>query len=348
MRKNLALSIAILLSLAVPLVAQNSSMSVSEPFKLGTFELQGERFLGIVLRDAYVVDLGRANHEYEKNPMVVALPMPGDMKELAGRYDIDLKERIYGIVHQVLTGNQLSASNRPGYIFELGEVKTLAPILYPNKIFAAAGNYLQHLGEMGTDAPQKAEMAYVFQKPPTTSVIGTGDPIRMPKGREDMDWECELATVIGRPAKDIPLAEARDHVFGYTIMVDVSDRGGRPETQFGTDWLIAKGHDTYAPMGPFIVPKEFIDDPHDLNLHLTVNGQVMQDSKGKYPSSVMFTSDELVAHSASLLTLEPGDVVTAGSPAGVGAGRNPPVYLKRGDVVVATIEDIGSLTNTVK
>ena len=347
MRKTVFVSIVCLLWATTSLWAQPTARP-NEPFKLGTFELQSERFLGLVLRDAYVVDLDWANREFQRNPLVVKLPMAQDMKELAGRYDLDLKTRLYGIVNQLLSEDRLSGSNRPAYVYDLGDVRTLAPILYPNKIFSAAGNYLQHLGEMGTDAPEKGEMAYVFQKPPTTSVIGNGDFIMMPKGREKMDWECELATVIGRPAKDISLEEAPNHIFGYTIMVDVSDRGGRPETQFGVDWLIGKGHDTYAPMGPFIVPAEFIDDPHDLNLHLTVNGEVMQDSKGKYPSTVMFTANELVTHGASLLTLEPGDVITAGSPAGVGAGRNPQVFLKRGDVVVATIEQIGSLTNTVK
>ena len=347
MRKTVFVSIVCLLWAATSPSAQSTARP-NEPFKLGTFELQDERFLGLVLRDAYVVDLDRANRGFQRSPLVVELPMARDMKELAGRYDLDLKTRIYGIVNQLLSEDQLTGTNRPAYVYDLGDVRTLAPILYPNKIFAAAGNYLQHLGEMGTDAPEKGEMAYVFQKPATTAVIGNGDFIMMPKGREKMDWECELATVIGRPAKDISLEDAPNHIFGYTIMVDVSDRGGRPETQFGVDWLIGKGHDTYAPMGPFIVPAEFVDDPHELNLHLTVNGEVMQDSKGKYPSTVMFTANELVTHGASLLTLEPGDVITAGSPAGVGAGRNPQVFLKGGDVVVATIETIGSLTNTVK
>ena len=239
MRKTVFVSIVCLLGAATSLWAQPTARP-NEPFKLGTFELQGERFLGLVLRDAYVVDLDRANRVFQRSPVVVELPMARDMKELAGRYDLDLKTRIYGIVNHLLSEGQLTGTDRPAYVYDLGDVRTLAPILYPNKIFAAAGNYLQHLGEMGTDAPEKGEMAYVFQKPPTTSVIGNGDFIMMPKGREKMDWECELATVIGRPAKDIPLEEARNHIFGYTIMVDVSDRGGRPETQFGVDWLIGK------------------------------------------------------------------------------------------------------------
>lgn len=348
MGKKFFVAVLVLASASLPLFAQSGSMSVREPFKLGTFDREGNEFLGVVLRDAYVVDLERANQDYQRSPLQVKLPMAADMKELAGRYDLDLKGRIYGIVNRLVSEDLLTVRNRPAYVFDLSAVRILAPIIYPHKILAAAGNYLQHLGEMGTDAPQKGEMAYVFQKPATTAVIGNEDYILMPKGREMMDWECELATVIGQPAKDIALEDAPNHIFGYTIMVDVSDRGSRPETQFGVDWLLGKGHDTYAPMGPFIVPAEFIDDPHDLGIKLTVNGEIMQDSKGKYPSTVMFTSDELVTHAASLLTLEPGDVISAGSPAGVGAGRNPQVFLKRGDVVVATIEKIGSLTNTVK
>ena len=112
--------------------------------------------------------------------------------------------------------------------------------------------------------------------------------------------------------------------------------------------MLGKSHDTHAPLGPFILPKEFVEDPHELGLKLTVNGEIMQDSKGKYPSKEVFTANELLTHSASIMTLEPGDVISCGSPAGVGAGRDPQIFLKKGDVVVSTIEQIGSLTNPVK
>lgn len=114
------------------------------------------------------------------------------------------------------------------------------------------------------------------------------------------------------------------------------------------DWLLGKAHDGHAPLGPFILPREFVPDPHALRLELTVNGEVMQDSTEKYPSSVVFTAHELVAHTASIMTLEPGDVIACGSPAGVGAGREPQVFLQKGDVVVATIENVGSLTHRVE
>jgi len=335
------------------------AQTVSEPFKFGTFEREGEIFLGLVLRDTIVVDLDRANTDLERSPLVVKLPMARDMKELAGRYGLDLSSRVHVIVDHLLTGNRLNSPNRPGYVYPLEGVTTLAPILYPNKLLSASGNYYQHLEEMEEfgfeESPKKGKIPYLFMKPPTTSVIGDGDPILLPRGRTQIDWEVELGVVIGTPAKDIELEDASSHIFGYTVMIDVSDRGDADSeggelhrTEFGIDWLLGKAHDGHAPLGPFILPREFVQDPHELGLKLTVNGELMQDSKEKYPSNVVFTADELVAHAASIMTLEPGDVIACGSPAGVGAGREPQIFLKKGDVVVATIENIGSLTHTVK
>ena len=335
------------------------AQTASEPFKFGTFEREGEMFLGLVLRDTDVVDLDRANRDLERSPLVVKLPMARDMKDLAGRYGLDLSSRIHAIVDHLFAENRLSGPNRAGYVYPLEDVTTLAPILYPNKLLSASGNYYQHLDEMDEfgfeESPKKGKIPYLFMKPPTTSVIGDGDPILLPKGRTQIDWEVELGVVIGTPAKDIELEDASSHIFGYTVMIDVSDRGDANSeggelhrTEFGIDWLIGKAHDSHAPLGPFILPREFVHDPHELGLTLTVNGEVMQDSKEKYPSTVVFTADELVAHTASIMTLEPGDVIACGSPAGVGAGREPQIFLKRGDVVVATIEKIGSLTHTMK
>lgn len=334
------------------------AQTTSEPFKFGTFELDGEQFVGIVLRDAYVVHLEKANLDFERSPLEVTLPMARDMKELAGRYDLDLSRRIHRIVNALLSEDRLSGPNRRSYVYLLDAVKTLAPILYPNKILGASGNYYQHVDEMeefGFEDPKAGRVPYLFMKPPTTTVIGDGDPILLPEGRTQIDWECELAIVIGQPAKNIPVEEAESHIFGYTIMMDVSDRGDENSeggelhrTQYGIDWLLGKSHDTHAPLGPFILPKEFVEDPHELGLKLTVNGEIMQDSKGKYPSKEVFTANELLTHAASIMTLEPGDVISCGSPAGVGAGRDPQIFLKKGDVVVSTIEQIGSLTNPVK
>jgi 2-keto-4-pentenoate hydratase/2-oxohepta-3-ene-1,7-dioic acid hydratase in catechol pathway len=355
MRTKALVAVFVLLSA----VRLSYAQTVGEPFKFGTFERDGATFLGLVLRDAYAVDLERANRDLERSPLVVKLPMARDMKELAGRYDLDLGERVHAIVDHVLADNRLIGPNHASYVYPLDAVTTLSPILYPNKILSTSGNYYQHLDEMEEfgfeESPKKGQIPYLFMKPPTTGVIGNGDPIPIPQGRTQIDWEVELGVVIGTPAKNIELEEAPNHIFGYTVMIDVSDRGDANSeggelhrTEFGIDWLLGKAHDGHAPLGPFILPREFVRDPHELGLKLTVNGDVMQDSKGKYPSNVVFTANELVTHVASIMTLEPGDVIACGSPAGVGAGREPPVFLKSGDEVVATIENIGSLTHRMK
>jgi 2-keto-4-pentenoate hydratase/2-oxohepta-3-ene-1,7-dioic acid hydratase in catechol pathway len=165
-----------------------------------------------------------------------------------------------------------------------------------------------------------------------------------PPGREQVDWECELDAAIGRPAAHLPAASAAEHILGWTMRNDVSDRGGRADGRFGTDWFIAKSHDTFAPIGPFIVPKEFVRDPMHLSQKFILNGTVMQDSNTERMTHNVY---EMVSFASSVLTLHPGDLVSMGSPAGVGAGRAEPMFMKNGDISVCTIESIGSLTNPV-
>lgn len=206
------------------LLAQTSS----EPFKLGTFECEGGPFVGIVLGDIHVVHLERANRDLERSPLVVKLPMARDMKELAGRYHLDLSQRVHAIVSSLLREDRLAEAHRPSYVYPLEAVKTLAPILYPNKILSASGNYYQHVDEMGRfgfEDPKAGRIPYLFMKPPTTTVIADGDPILLPEGRTQIDWEVELAVVIGQPAKNVSVEQAENHIFGYTVMMDVSDRG---------------------------------------------------------------------------------------------------------------------------
>jgi 2-keto-4-pentenoate hydratase/2-oxohepta-3-ene-1,7-dioic acid hydratase in catechol pathway len=154
-----------------------------------------------------------------------------------------------------------------------------------------------------------------------------------------------MGIVVGRVAKDVPLAQARNHIFGYTLEQDISDRGGRGDTRHGSDWLIAKSHDTFAPLGPFIVPKEFVPDVQKLKVTFTLNGQVMQDAN---TSLMIHTVDELMSFGSNILTLRPGDVIATGSPAGVGSARTPPIFLKAGDKTVCTYEGVGTLTNPVE
>jgi len=336
------------------------SLEVAEPFKFGTFDVDGQPTLSLVLRDQIVVELLAANGRFERESRQGHITMPADMKELAARYQLGLNNRIYQIVNHLLEENLVAESARPSWVHQLGEVDTLAPILYPGKILNAAGNYYGHVGEMGTPAEQAAAaearrknrgIAYLFHKPPT-SVIGDGEPIVMAKGREQLDWECELGVVIGQPAKHVTADQAKNYIFGYTIELDMSDRGGRGEEGAGAiggaDWLIGKGHDTYAPLGPFVVPAEFIENPMDIGQKLTVNGQVMQDSR---TTDMIHNIYELIEYGSKIITLEPGDVIAGGSPAGTGMSRSvrpEQIWLKPGDKVVATIEGIGTLTHVVE
>ena len=330
----------------------------AEPFKLGTFVIDGRPTVGLLLRDTLVVDLAAANRELELEPRYVRLPMPADMIGVIERYEYGIQRRMYEIVNALVAGRRLDTGRRPPYIHDVSGLRTLAPILYPSKILNAAGNYYGHVSESSTPEEQRkvAEARrrargtpYLFLKPARGAIIGNGDDIVLPKGRDKIDWECELAVVIGRPAKHVKAADAEQYVFGYTIQLDMSDRGGRPgEAEPRSDWFIGKGHDTFAPMGPFIVPKEFYANPMNVTQRLTVNGKIMQDSRS---SDMIHNLSELIEYGSWIMTLFPGDVISAGSPAGTGMSRSvrpEQVFLKPGDKIVATIEGIGTLTHVAR
>lgn len=338
--------------------AQGGGVSVVEPFKLGTFDIDGEQHVGIVLRDSIVVELQAANRDLEGQVGVVAVPIPDDMRTLIGQWEYGAQRRTYEIVNTVVGANQLT--NRPDHVHDLADLQTLAPILYPTKMLNAASNYYGHVDEgvsaeqqAATEAARRANrgLPYMFTKPTMGAIIGQGDDIILPRGRESIDWETEIAVVIGRTAKYVPAAAAEDYIFGYTIMLDMSDRGGRDEEvprYGGSDWLLAKGHDTFAPMGPFIVPKEFMGDPMDIDQRLWLNGTIMQDGNS---SDMIHNIYELVEYGSEILTLFPGDVIAAGSPEGTGMSlsvRNEQVFLNPGDEIVATIEGIGTLRHTIR
>jgi 2-keto-4-pentenoate hydratase/2-oxohepta-3-ene-1,7-dioic acid hydratase in catechol pathway len=224
----------------------------------------------------------------------------------------------------------------------------------PGKMLNAAVNFYSHVNEGGTAEEQRkaAEqrranrgIPYLFLKPTEGAIIGSGDAIVIPYGRDRIDWEVELGIVIGRAAKYVPATQAADHIFGYMVTVDVSDRGGRPpDSRPGSDWFVGKGHDTFAPMGPWIVPKEFYGDPMQrLVQRLSVGGQQMQEGR---PGDMIHSVYELIEYASSIITLFPGDVLNNGTSGGVGMGsavRGAPRYLEPGDEVVASIEGIGTL-----
>lgn len=327
----------------------------AEPFKVGTFEIDGVPRVALVLRDTLVIDIEQANRSLQSNPAYVTVAAPRDMIELIGQYDYGLKYRLYEIVNHLVAGNRLTAS-RPEYVHDLKAVRTLPPIIYPGKILNAAVNFYSHVNEAGTAEEQAAArrqrreqrgVPYLFLKPGQGAVVGDGDNIVIPYGRDRIDWEVELGAVIGRTAKYVDANNAQDHVFGYMVSIDVSDRGGRPPGGFGSgsDWLVGKGHDTFAPMGPWIVPKEFYGDPmKNLRQTLSVGGTQLQEARA---GDMIHSLWELIEYASSIVTLFPGDVINNGTSGGTAAGsaktRSGDRFLKPGEVIEASIDGIGTL-----
>jgi 2-keto-4-pentenoate hydratase/2-oxohepta-3-ene-1,7-dioic acid hydratase in catechol pathway len=212
------------------------------------------------------------------------------------------------------------------------------PVARPGKIIAVGLNYLEHVNEGGGDAPTSPVL---FAKWPTC-LIADGEPIVIPAGIDSVDWEAELAVVIGRAGRDIPVAEALSHVGGYTCMNDVS---ARRVQRASSQWSAAKSFDTFGPIGPVVVPAAQIPDPQRLRISARVNGVLMQDSN---TSHMIFSVAELIAFISRGTTLEVGDIIATGTPSGIGAARVPPVFLGPGDVVEIEIEGIGVLRNPVE
>ena len=226
----------------------------------------------------------------------------------------------------------------------LANVRLIAPIPRPRKnIFGIGLNYVKHVEESSRSLDTDRDLPkqpVIFSKPPTT-VIGPGDAIEHNEGiTQQMDWEVELGVVIGRRAKAVSEREALSHVFGYTVINDISARDNRRAGQ----WIYSKGQDTYAPMGPMIVTADEIEDPQDLELALSVNGVEKQRDNTRH---MLFRIPTLIADISAGITLEPGDIIASGTPAGVGAGRTPQEWLWPGDVVEAWVEKIGTLRNPV-
>jgi acylpyruvate hydrolase len=216
-------------------------------------------------------------------------------------------------------------------------VRLHAPIPRPPKLILIGLNYRDHAIESGLAIP---EVPTVFAKY-ANAVIGPGDAIRLPAVSKEVDYEAELAFVIGRRAKGVPAENWDAYVFGYTILNDVSARDYQRAT---SQWTMGKTFDTFAPMGPELVSADEVPDPHNLRIGCSVNGRVLQDST---TSQLIFRIPELVAYLSQVMTLEPGDVISTGTPPGVGFARKPPVFLQHGDEVEVTVERLGALRNPV-
>jgi 2-keto-4-pentenoate hydratase/2-oxohepta-3-ene-1,7-dioic acid hydratase in catechol pathway len=334
------------------IMAGSAAAADTPPYKLGTFEKDGRHFVGIVVRDSHVIDLPAANNG-----------APRDMKELIAQYDQGLRRKIVDLV-------AAEAQGAKAHVVELKALKVLPPIMYPTTMLNTAVNYVEHGREMsgspsisppgnepgaalpGTRsapgiwerrADDRRWNPYMFLKAPS-AVIADGESVRLPVGRTQIDWECELAVVIGKTAARVSSADAASYIFGYTIENDVSDRGGRGDSRSGSDWLIGKSHDTFAPLGPFIVPKEFVADPRNLGIRFVLNGETMQQGN---TAAMIHDVFEQVQYASHILTLRPGDVLATGTPPGVGSGRKPPIFLKHGDRMACTYDGVGTLRNDV-
>jgi 2,4-diketo-3-deoxy-L-fuconate hydrolase len=367
----LVVAAAVALIASAGLHAQAGAAAVT--FKLGTFDQGGRTFLGLVLRDAQIVDIARANAAYEQaNTSAQKLTAPTDMKQLITRYDSEWRARLMAIARTI------PATGAPAYVMAVSAVKILPPVR-PSVQLNAGGNYVEHESGIAANqarrggappaapagggraaAPAPAAVSapgiwerkpgdtrdnpYLFLKSPSV-LIGNNDPIVVPRGRVQIDFECEFATVIGKPAHYVPVDKAADYIFGYTAHHDVSDRQGRGDRKMGgSDWLIGKNHDTFGPLGPYLVPKEFIKDPMNTRHTMYLNGTVMQDSNTRNMSHNIW---ELLSFASNITTLNPGDVISGGSPAGTNLERADPRWMRAGDTAKCDIEGIGALTNPV-
>jgi 2-keto-4-pentenoate hydratase/2-oxohepta-3-ene-1,7-dioic acid hydratase in catechol pathway len=230
-----------------------------------------------------------------------------------------------------------SAAPRAGALIAAGTVRLLAPVPRPGKIICIGLNYRDHAAESKMEVPTSP---VTFSKY-VTSVQHPDGPVRLPAVSQKVDYEAEMAFVIGRRAKHVAREQAFDHVLGYMNFNDVSAR----DLQFADgQWQRGKSCDTFAPMGPAIVTVDEVPDPHNLRIQLRLNGQTMQDST---TAQLVFGVDALIAFLSETVTLEPGDVVATGTPPGVGFARKPPVYLKDGDVMEVEVERLGVLRNPV-
>jgi 2-keto-4-pentenoate hydratase/2-oxohepta-3-ene-1,7-dioic acid hydratase in catechol pathway len=236
------------------------------------------------------------------------------------------------------------AEKAPGVCADLGRPvgNLLAPLLYPGKVLCAGANYFDHIAEMGVqDTRKEAQRLFFFFKPPRNAVVGPGKTVRMPLDTKCLDWEIELAAVIGRPTRAVSEKDALKSIAAYTVAIDFSarDLNRVPESFFKLDWVAGKANDTCCPMGPVVVPAAFLEDPQDLPLLLEVNGETKQNAR---TSGMIFSIAEQIAKLSRIMTLDPGDIVLTGTPAGVGAPKG--TFLKVGDKVDAKIEGIGTLS----
>lgn len=301
--------------------------------KLVTFQHLSGTQIGII-QNEQVLNLTALSKQYQTvhtDEEMPAISFSGDLKRFIEQGESALRHTAKLIDFYHAKGeNQKFA--RP-----LDATTIVAPLSEPEKLICVGLNYLDHVKETGMEAPKSP---VIFSKY-ANAIIGDGQSIELPVNSDQVDFEAELAIVIGKEAKRVPEEEAYECVFGYTIMNDVSAR----DLQFADgQWVRGKTADTFAPIGPCIVTKDEIQDPHSLDISLTLNGETMQQSNTR---NLIFKIPFIISFLSQSMTLKPGDIIATGTPPGVGMGREPKIWLKRGDNLTITIEKIGTLSNVV-
>jgi acylpyruvate hydrolase len=309
--------------------------------KLVSFTANRKRSIGVLL-DHKIIDLIAACKVYQgKLGSGTRLIDSSDMVQFLGlgKEGIRTAQRVVDLVESKMSDKKPGKSEVSGLFFELSAVKLHAPVSNPRKMVCLGLNYSDHAKEAGKPEPKEP---ILFSKPPT-AIADPEQPILYPRISKKVDYEVELALVIGRKGKDIAVEDAFDFIAGYTVFNDVSAR----DIQFGDgQWFRGKSFDTFAPMGPYLVTKEHVPDPNNLRLGTEVNGEPRQNGT---TANMIFRVPYVVAFISQVMTLEPGDIIATGTPAGVGIFAKPePRLLKPGDVVEAWVENIGTLRNPVK
>lgn len=304
--------------------------------RIATFEIDGTSRLGLVVGEEAdgIIDLAAAleTARVERNGA------SKDMLGLIRSWNADFAK----LIGEAATGQR-------GFVRE--QTKLRAPLERPGKLICLAGNYREHIVESGYKAPLESDVItqQLFLKP-ATAIIGDRDEIVISENNVTVGWETELAIIIGKGGRRIPARAALDHVFGYTILNDISERGlnsrienrRKRELDRFFDWLAGKWFDGFAPSGPWIVTADEIGDPHNLNIRLWVNDQLRQEGNTR---DMIFRIEDQIAYSSSIMTLEPGDIISTGTPVGAGIGGD--ASLQAGDELVCEIEKIGTLRNRV-
>jgi 2-keto-4-pentenoate hydratase/2-oxohepta-3-ene-1,7-dioic acid hydratase in catechol pathway len=300
--------------------------------RLATFEINSVRRIGIVPEDdpSLLIDVSSADG------------IPSDlMAVVAGD----------GSSRRALARFNRPASDASDGTVRLDHVRLLPPLSQPGKLLCLAGNYRKHIGESGYEVPNAADfITPQFFLKPSTTLTGPHDDVPVTRENVSVGWEVELAVVIGRPGRRIPASAAMDHVFGYTVMNDISERGlhsqlsrrrVRENDRF-FDWLAGKWFDGFAPCGPWIVTADEVADPHALGIRLWVNGELRQEGS---TGEMIFRIPEIIEWASSIMTLEPGDIIATGTPVGAGMGT---AVLGDGDEIVCEIDRVGRLVNRVR